>query len=113
MSTNFADIEMWMEAVDRKFFDAGRPFGREEFDQLHHNFGAVSSDTPAIAFAEEVVQAYPEAKVILVERDIESWYESWMCSVIKNIVSSQLGPPQTTVANTETVGDLCQSAVCV
>ncbi|CAI7589782.1 unnamed protein product [Penicillium manginii] len=84
MSTRFGDIEMWQEAVDRKFFGAGPKFGRAEFDQLLHDYGAVSSDTPAIAFADDLIEAYPEAKVVLVERDIDSWYESWMNSVIKN-----------------------------
>lgn len=85
LSTNFADNEMWQEAIDRKFFGAGPPFGREEFDQLLHSFGAVSSDTPAIAFAEDLVAAYPDAKVVLVERDIESWYKSYMHSIIGNM----------------------------
>ncbi|KAE8378529.1 efflux pump antibiotic resistance protein [Aspergillus bertholletiae] len=74
MSTRFGDIEMWQEAVDRN----------PEFDQLLHDFGAVSSDTPAIAFADGLIEAYPEAKVVLVERDINTWYESWMNGVIKN-----------------------------
>ncbi|KAL0936128.1 nad dependent epimerase [Colletotrichum truncatum] len=87
LSTNFADIEMWQEAVDRKFFGAQpngntKPVGREEFDQLLHSFGAVSSDTPAVAFAEELIAAYPEAKVVLVERDTESWYKSFMEGII-------------------------------
>ncbi|KAF9871474.1 hypothetical protein CkaCkLH20_11121 [Colletotrichum karsti] len=87
MSTNFADIEMWQEMVDRKFFSGGKgkPVGREEFDQLLHSYGAVSSDTPAVAFAEELIAAYPEAKVVLVEREIESWYKSYMRGIIGNM----------------------------
>ncbi|PYI08309.1 hypothetical protein BO78DRAFT_395706 [Aspergillus sclerotiicarbonarius CBS 121057] len=85
MSSKFGDIEMWQEAVDRKFFNApGSKYGRAEFDQLLHDYGAVSSDTPVIAFADDLIEAYPDAKVVLVERDIDSWYESWMSSVIKN-----------------------------
>ncbi|KAL2793106.1 hypothetical protein BJX66DRAFT_306661 [Aspergillus keveii] len=85
MSTRFGDIEMWQEGIDRKFFNAPGPrYGRAEFDQLLHDYGAVSSDTPAIAFADDLIGAYPEAKVVLVERDIDSWYESWMNGVIKN-----------------------------
>ncbi|KAE8362911.1 hypothetical protein BDV27DRAFT_165779 [Aspergillus caelatus] len=84
MSTRFGDLEMWQQAVDRKFSGAGPKFGRQEFDQLLHGFGAVSSDTPAIAFADDLIEAYLEAKVVLLERDIDSWYESWMKSVIKN-----------------------------
>jgi len=77
---------MWQEAIDRKFFGAGTPFGKQEFDQLLHNYGALSSDTPAIAFAEDLIEAYPEAKVVLVERDVDSWYESFMTGVIKSMV---------------------------
>ncbi|OJJ49300.1 hypothetical protein ASPZODRAFT_60072 [Penicilliopsis zonata CBS 506.65] len=85
MSTRFGEIEMWQEGVDRKFFGAGgQPFGREEFDQLLHDVSAVSTDTPALAFADDLIAAYPEAKVVLVEREMESWYASWMNSVIKN-----------------------------
>ncbi|KAJ5314848.1 uncharacterized protein N7443_001732 [Penicillium atrosanguineum] len=85
MGARFGDIEMWQEGINRKFFDAPGPrYGRAEFDQLLHDYGAVSSDTPAIAFADDLIAAYPDAKVVLVERDIDSWYESWINSVIKN-----------------------------
>ncbi|SPO06412.1 related to FMN-dependent 2-nitropropane dioxygenase [Cephalotrichum gorgonifer] len=87
ISTHFGDNEMWQEAIDRKFFGAGKPFARDEFDQLLHGFGAVSSDTPAIAFSEDLIAAYPEAKVVLVERDIDSWYKSYMHSIIGNMFS--------------------------
>ncbi|KAJ5933619.1 hypothetical protein N7454_005948 [Penicillium verhagenii] len=85
MGARFGDIEMWQEGIDRKFFNAPGPkYGRAEFDQLLHDYGAVSSDTPAIAFSDDLIEAYPEAKVVLVERDIDAWYESWMNGVIKN-----------------------------
>ncbi|KAM0543252.1 hypothetical protein ACHAPJ_012397 [Fusarium lateritium] len=87
LTTHFGDNEMWQDAIDRKFFGKGIPFGREEFDQLLHSFGAVSSDTPAIAFADDLIAAYPEAKVILVERDIDSWYKSYMHAIIGNMFS--------------------------
>lgn len=83
LSDNFGDIPMWQEAFERKYYGTGAPFGRAEFDQLLHSFGAVSSDTPAIAFAEDLVAAYPEAKVVLVERDIDSWYQSYMNTIVE------------------------------
>lgn len=83
LSDNFGDIPMWQEAYERKYRGAGTPFGRDEFDQLLHSFGAVSSDTPAIAFAEDLIAAYPEAKVVLVERDIETWYNSYMNTIVE------------------------------
>jgi hypothetical protein len=78
---------MWLDILERKFFpkEPYKPIGRDEFDQLLSSFGAVSSDTPAICFAEELVAAYPEAKVVLVERNIDSWYESYMHSIITKI----------------------------
>jgi Sulfotransferase domain len=39
------------------------------------------SDIPAVMFAEELVQAYPEAKVILTTRSVDSWYNSMMRTV--------------------------------
>ena len=29
---------------------------------------------PALAFSEDLIAAYPDAKVVLMERDIESWF---------------------------------------
>ena len=45
----------------------------------------MSADPPAIAFAEELVDVYPEAKVVLVERDIDSWYSSFNAAVINTM----------------------------
>lgn len=33
------------------------------------------SDWPACAFAKELIEAYPEAKVILTVRDVDSWHK--------------------------------------
>ena len=48
------------------------------------------ADLPAVAFAEELVVAYPAAKVVLVERDIERWYTSFNAGVIENVWSPVL-----------------------
>lgn len=72
---NPRDNEMWQEALDAKFSkNGGKPYGREEFDKLLGHCQGVS-DLPAILFAEELIDAYPEAKIILTHRDFESWYE--------------------------------------
>jgi hypothetical protein len=34
------------------------------------------TDQPAIIFAAELLEAYPDGKVVIVERDIEPWYRS-------------------------------------
>lgn len=75
--SNMRDCAAWNAAQDAKFFSKGTPFSRTEWDALLGTFSAVSADPPAVAFAEELVSIYPEAKIILVERDIEAWYSSF------------------------------------
>ena len=52
----------------------GTPFSREEWDEVFGSYGAVSD--LASFFGIHLVRAYPEARVILVERDIDRWYTS-------------------------------------
>jgi Sulfotransferase domain len=80
--TNIRDCDMWNEAMDAKFFGKGLQFTRTKWDQLLGSHSAVSADPPAVAFAEDLVAAYPEAKVILVEREIESWYKSFDANIV-------------------------------
>ncbi|KAM0342408.1 hypothetical protein ACHAPU_009595 [Fusarium lateritium] len=63
----------------------GKPFSRDEWDEVFGEYDAVSDI--ASFFAESLIPAYPDAKVILVERDIEKWYPS-MCSVVKGSSSA-------------------------
>ena len=68
--------------MDAKYLGQGPRFTRTDWDQLLGSYSAVSADPPAVAFAEDLVAAYPDAKVILVEREIESWYRSFDTNVI-------------------------------
>lgn len=72
---NPRDMEMWQEALEAKFDGKGKLYGREEFDKLLGHCQGVS-DIPAILFSRELVEAYPEAKVILTHRNFETWYKS-------------------------------------
>ena len=56
--------------------------GREVLDRLLGDYSA-ASDVPVMCFVEDLIAAYPEAKVILVERDIDTWYRSFNDTVIK------------------------------
>lgn len=73
--TNPRDADMWVEAYDAKLEGTGKPFGRAEFDKLLGHCMAVT-DAPAIDFGPELIEAYPESKIILVDRDVEAWYTS-------------------------------------
>ncbi|KAI9711708.1 MAG: hypothetical protein M1820_001852 [Bogoriella megaspora] len=79
--SRISDCPEWQAALEAKFFHKGTPFSRERWDHLLGEFGAVS-DVPAIALAEDLISAYPEAKVILVERDHDRWHSSFNEAVV-------------------------------
>lgn len=66
------NLNLWREALDAKFYGKGKPWGREEFDKILGLYDTVV-DIPAICFVEELVAAYPEAKVIVTQRDVDGW----------------------------------------
>lgn len=65
----------WIEGIQAKFYGQGRPFGRVEFDKLLGDFDA-GADVPFITFGVELIEAYPEAKVLLNTRDVDAWLAS-------------------------------------
>lgn len=68
--------------MDAKYRSLGPLYTRDDWDQLLGSYSAVSADPPAVAFAEDLIAAYPDALVILVEREIESWYRSFDANII-------------------------------
>lgn len=88
MSTAVArtrDLAMWADAAEAKFTPDARPdltpFGRAEWDQLLGAFRA-TTDSPGCFFAVELMDAYPDAKVVLVERDLDKWFRSFSATVM-------------------------------
>ncbi|KAL8647579.1 MAG: hypothetical protein Q9226_006371 [Calogaya cf. arnoldii] len=69
---NPKDNELWQNALDAKTQE-GKQLGREQWDQLLGHCQAVT-DFPAALFAPELISAYPEAKVVLSNRDIDQWH---------------------------------------
>ena len=76
---NCKDADMWTEALNAKYKGEGHFDWRQGFDQLLGHCGAVT-DTPCVCFWQELLEAYPDAKVVLVERDMEKWHSS--CEVL-------------------------------
>lgn len=76
---NPPDCLMWQDAFAAKYDGVGE-FGRKEWDQLLGHCAAVC-DWPAVAFAKELIEAYPEAKVLVTTRDVDSWHASVMKTV--------------------------------
>lgn len=73
---NIDECTKWIRAFEAKYHNRGPHFTRDDWDDLLGNYAAVT-DSPAICFAEELIKAYPEARVVLVERDVERWYQSF------------------------------------
>ncbi|KAK5988336.1 hypothetical protein PT974_12486 [Cladobotryum mycophilum] len=75
-------FETWLKAVRAKYDGVGEPFKGDDFDQLLWNYDAVSDD-PCCLFVEELIAAYPDAKVILTTRESEAWLKSMRSFIIE------------------------------
>ena len=60
----------WNEAIDAKSYRNSKPYARPEFDQLVKNYTTIS-DMPVILFVDELLTAYPDAKVILTNCNVD------------------------------------------
>jgi len=89
VSTSPLEMEMWTEAINAKFFGKGKPYGRAEWDQLLGHCMAVT-DMPHLLFAKELISAYPEAKVVLTAREVDSWWKSFK-DTIGGVLASPVG----------------------
>ena len=80
----------WEELCDRKFGKNAnkKPITREDFEPILRDFEGVA-EMPVCAFWEELMDAYPDAKIVLVERDVDKWYPSFYTHVIE-IMSSRM-----------------------
>ena len=58
-----------------RFWEAARRGERVDWNGFFSGYG-VAVDWPACAFYEELMEAFPDASVILTVRDPERWYES-------------------------------------
>ncbi|CAH0050348.1 unnamed protein product [Clonostachys solani] len=74
------DGPQWIRALRAKFAGEGAPFEKEDWDRLLGRCQAVA-DVPAAFFGPELSEAYPDAKVIILNRDPEKWYNSVLGSI--------------------------------
>ncbi|KUJ18883.1 uncharacterized protein LY89DRAFT_554216, partial [Mollisia scopiformis] len=66
--------QAWNRVIDSKFLD-GNAIPRETFDELMGDCMVISG-VPCQLFLDDLLAAYPDAKVILTARDMEKWYPS-------------------------------------
>ncbi|KAI3339986.1 hypothetical protein F4824DRAFT_453777 [Ustulina deusta] len=60
------------------------PFMRDDWDKLWGNEYEVVCDTSA-PFTLELFKAYPNAKVVIVQRDYDSWWPSFQSEILNNL----------------------------
>src|SRR5436305_3601510 len=87
------DMETWIDLVDRKYPRSDdpkdvRPIPAAAFDRVIGDCGAVT-DMPCAAFWRELMAAYPNAKVVLVERDVDAWFRSFQQTVVDGMMSAK------------------------
>jgi hypothetical protein len=68
----------------------GPKFKREDWDSLFGEYDVVT-DVGSV-FADQLIEAYPEAKVVLVQRDFEPWWESFQVQVLDGLFSPATMP---------------------
>ena len=87
------DSITWTSMAQAKFRSAGHesvsPLTRDDFDRVLGD-RAATTDVPTVWFAQELLQAYPEAQVVLNYReDVEAWKTSFRQSVLPIIDSTR------------------------
>lgn len=71
----------WLAAWNGKVENSKPAFTRQDWDRLLARYTAVT-DMPSACFARELIQFYPDAKVILVVREEQAWLKSFTTGVI-------------------------------
>lgn len=79
----------WLAAWDAKANGLGKTLDRHYWNKILEGYTAVT-DMPAVCFSEELIEAFPEAKVVLVQRDEEAWFRSFKSAVIDTFFDNKL-----------------------
>ncbi|KAH8681645.1 hypothetical protein BX600DRAFT_447057 [Xylariales sp. PMI_506] len=74
------NVEKWNIAFDWKYNGKGQPFTRLEWDEILGDYMS-TIDAPAQFFAAELAEAYPDAKVVVLNRDFDSWFDSCVAAL--------------------------------
>lgn len=73
---------LWMAALDARANPDSEPWTRSQFNQILHGYEGLA-DYPAAIFAAELLDAYPEAAVVLSVRASEdAWHASMAMTLI-------------------------------
>lgn len=73
-----------------KKFQHGLPITKDKLDDVFGKYDA-ASDVPICYFWEDMLAAYPDAKVIIVERDVDRWYNSFFVELFPPLFETWTG----------------------
>ncbi|KAE8447257.1 hypothetical protein EG329_010951 [Mollisiaceae sp. DMI_Dod_QoI] len=80
VNENPADCKLWIRALEWKLEGKGT-WEKKDWDALLGHCMAIS-DHPCLTFCDELLEAYPDAKVVLTVRDnVDVWHESVMDTI--------------------------------
>ena len=85
-----ADSSAVVNELAIKKFRHGKRIARDELERLLWDFDA-TTDIPPCYFWDDMMAAYPDAKVILVEREVESWYRSCVSTLLSTLFNTWHG----------------------
>jgi hypothetical protein len=81
-------VPLWSEAADRR-----AAWTRADWEQIFKDYNS-AVDWPTATFYAELAAAYPEAKVILTERDPEAWFKSTQATIFARKFDEVADNPQ-------------------
>ncbi|KAF2096155.1 hypothetical protein NA57DRAFT_59213 [Rhizodiscina lignyota] len=76
------DYELWTDAFDANFNGKGKRWGKREFERILYDYDVIG-DIPLSVFVDDLLVAYPDAKVILTNRPAKSWYGSMRRTILR------------------------------
>jgi hypothetical protein len=82
MAQNLSHLELWNNAID------GRPV---DWCYLFSSYKS-TVEWPSVTFIDQIIQRFPNAKIILTLRDPEAWYESAANTIFESLELSAYNP---------------------
>ena len=74
---------LWLQALDGTL---------EDWDEIFADFGA-TTDWPGCSFWRQLMQRYPDAPVILTEREAGAWFDSTQRTIFSDATKARLAHP--------------------
>ncbi|KAI8370637.1 P-loop containing nucleoside triphosphate hydrolase protein [Radiomyces spectabilis] len=94
-------LDVWMRAKQD-------PNHEDEWDRVYEGWDA-AIDWPTCTFYKEIIEKYPDAKVILTVRSGDSWYDSMCKTIFRDIF---LVKKEEVPEHVHRVAELCRAIMC-